>query len=201
MRLANFLLLPLCLFYLNSCAQEIPNREAQIGSALKAAPKVDREAATVLGYDANGKIVTLREGTNHMICLADNPNQPGFSVAAYHEDLEPFMARGRQLRAEGKDRAQIFEIREKEAREGTLRMPEKGATLHILSGKEASYDVATDQLNDATYRYVVYLPFATEMSTGLALEPAFPGAPWIMDPGTHKAHIMISPPNPAELEP
>ncbi|MEM6347502.1 MAG: hypothetical protein AAF927_26685 [Bacteroidota bacterium] len=201
MKFSTLLLLPFCLLYLTSCAQEIPNLEAQIGAALKAAPKADREGATVLGYDADGKVVTLREGTNHMICLADNPNQAGFSVAAYHKDLEPFMARGRELRAEGKDRAQIFDAREAEARAGTLKMPEKGATLHILSGKEATYEVATDQLSNATYRYVVYLPFATELSTGLSLEPAFPGSPWIMDPGTHKAHIMISPPNPAELEP
>jgi len=43
-------------------------------------------------------------------------------------------------------------------------------------------------------RYVIYIPFATAESTGLPLAPSAPGMPWIMDPGTHRAHIMINPP-------
>jgi len=41
---------------------------------------------------------------------------------------------------------------------------------------------------------VVYIPWATAASTGLPIKPAAPGMPWIMDPGTHRAHIMITPP-------
>ena len=40
--------------------------------------------------------------------------------------------------------------------------------------------------------YVVYIPFATAESTGLSATPA-PGTPWIMFPGTPKAHIMFVP--------
>src|SRR5688500_13898844 len=83
-------------------AAEIPSPEWQIKTAVLAAPKADREAATVLGYDASGAVVTLRQGTNSFICLADDPKGRGFSVACYHKDLEPFMARGRALAAQGK---------------------------------------------------------------------------------------------------
>ncbi|MDX1629581.1 MAG: hypothetical protein R3345_12830, partial [Fulvivirga sp.] len=112
-----------------SCEAQIPNKEAQINAAVQAAPEDKRAEATVLGYNDKGELVEIRAGSNELICLADDPNKDGFNVVCYHKDLEPFMARGRALRAEGKDRGEIFKIREKEAREGNLKMPEKPATL------------------------------------------------------------------------
>jgi hypothetical protein len=44
--------------------------EEQIASAVLAAPEERRAEAAVLGYDAQGKLVTLRKGTNDLICLA-----------------------------------------------------------------------------------------------------------------------------------
>ena len=38
------------------------------------------------------------------------------------------------------------------------------------------------------------VPFATAESTGLATKPIAGGTPWLMNPGTGGAHIMISPP-------
>ena len=175
-------------------AQNIPSQEIQIASAILAAPDEDRQAATVKGYDQNGKLIVLKKGTNKLICLADNPNQEGFNAACYHEDLEIFMARGRELKAQGKDRGQIFQMREEEAKAGKLKMPDHPSALHILSGSDGKYNSATGKVENATLRYVVYIPWATAESTGLPIRPLVPGGPWIMDPGTHRAHIMISPP-------
>lgn len=188
------LFLSLLVFTINCNSQEIPNKDEQISSAVMAAPEEYRADAAVLGYNANGTVVTLREGSNNQICLGDNPNQEGFSVACYHKDLEAFMARGRELKKEGKNRSEIFDIREKEAKAGGLQMPTKATTLHILSGPEAKFNPETGQVENATLRYVVYIPWATAESSGLPIRPLVPGGPWIMDPGTHKAHIMISPP-------
>ena len=44
-----------------------------------------------------------------MICIADDPNQPGFSVACYFKELDAFMQRGRELRKQGMNDQQIFE--------------------------------------------------------------------------------------------
>lgn len=194
MRKENVLFFVLTLFCLNSCAQEIPNKIDQIGAAVMAAPEDSRAGAAVLGYDSKGNMVNLRKGTNELICLTDDPNKPGFSVACYHKDLEPFMARGRALRKEGKSSSDIFDIREAEAKSGKLKMPDHPATLHVLSGPDGKYDSATGEVTGANYRYVVYIPFATAESTGLPVKPTVPGGPWIMNPGTHRAHIMISPP-------
>jgi hypothetical protein len=175
-------------------SQDIPPKADQIAAALMAAPEEYREEATVLGYSPDGKLVTLRTGTNSMICLGDDPQKPGFSAAAYHKDLEPFMARGRELRAEGKTNKEVFKIREEEVKSGRLKMPEKGATLRILFGPEGRYDPESKTVVNAIYRNVVYLPWATAETTGLPTSPDSLGGPWLMDAGTHRAHIMINPP-------
>ncbi len=175
--------------------QPIYNDEDLIATAVLAAPVASRENCTVIGYNMKGEFVTFKEGTNEFICLADDPKKKGFNAACYHKDLEPFMARGRALKAEGKSATEIFDIREAEAKAGTLDMGKQGSTLHILYGPEASYDPASGTVKDAIYRYVVYIPFATAESTGLPEQPIAPNHPWIMNPGTHRAHIMISPVN------
>lgn len=178
----------------SSVAQRVPATDVQIKLALMAAPDESRNDAQVYGYDKAGDFKILRAGKNNLICLADDPNQKGFNVSCYHKDLEPFMARGRDLKTEGKNFEQVFAIREKEARSGKLKMPVNPSTLYVLSTEDDKYNPVSGEVKDTYLRYVVYIPYATAESTGLPLKPTLPGMPWIMDPGTHRAHIMISPP-------
>jgi len=184
----NFLIALIPFLYLSACAQ-YPNLEWQIRTAVLACPEEFREQSTVLGYQESGLLEVLRSGTNHMICLADDPKTDGFSVSAYHSDLEPFMKRGRQLKEEGLDFKTIFDIRASEATSGSLKMPSR-AILYVLDGK---INEQTKEIENTYLRYVIYIPFATPESTGLPTRPSTPSEPWIMDPGTHRAHIMISP--------
>ncbi|MEY2881546.1 MAG: hypothetical protein RLZZ15_3926 [Verrucomicrobiota bacterium] len=192
MKTRPLLLAALLAFYGAARAAEIPSADWQIKTALLAAPEVNRAAATVLGYDPSGKLVTLRAGTNAFICLADDPNQAGFSVACYHKDLEPFMARGRELKAEGKKPAEITKVREEDVKSGKIKMPDRGV-LNVTSGK---VNATTGEVADLYTRYVVYIPYATPETTGIPLAPVSAGGPWLMDAGTHRAHIMIDPPRP-----
>src|SRR3954469_16223171 len=139
----KLLLVLLCVLPLTHAA-EIPPADWQIKTALLAAPAAEREGATVLGYDPNGAVVTLRKGTNNFICLADDPKQKGFSVACYHKDLEPFMARGRALAAQGKNATEIFKVREEEVKAGKLPMPDK-SILNVTTGK---LDAATGEVSE-----------------------------------------------------
>lgn len=170
----------------------IDTDEALIATALMAAPEASRSGCKVIGYNMAGEFGTLREGDNEFIVLVDNPNQDGFNAACYHKDLEPFMARGRALRAEGKGNQDVFDIREEEMKSGLLNIV-PGSTLHIYYGPNSTYDPETSKVEGAKLRYVVYLPFATAESTGLPEAPPASNHPWIMNPGTHRAHIMISP--------
>lgn len=171
-------------------SQEIPPKDWQIKTALMAVPKDYQEGAKVYGYDSEGNFITLKEGNNDYIALADNPNDDKFSTAAYHKELDEFMARGRQLRSEGKGGKEIFDIRETEVKSGKLKMPDK-ATLCVFTGE---INADTKEIENPYVRYVFYIPFATGESTGLPTTPTPPGHAWIMDPGTHRAHIMITPP-------
>lgn len=173
----------------------INSDEALVATAIMAAPEESRAECTVIGFNAAGEFVTLKEGTNEFICLADDLNKEGFSAACYHKSLDPFMARGRELKKEGKSRQEIFDIREAEVKSGELKMGEPGTTLHLYFGETTDYDPKTSLVDGAIYRYVVYIPWATSESTGLPERPMAPNHPWIMNPGTHKAHIMISPVN------
>jgi hypothetical protein len=173
-----------------SFALDVATPADQIASAILAAPKERRGAATVLGYNAKGEVVTLRKGTNDLVCLAHNPADKEFSVACYHKDLEPFMARGRELAAQGVTGKQRHEMRAKEVQEGKVPMPREARMLYVLSG--SGYDAAKGQLIYSYLRWVFYTPFATPESTGLTTTAG--PAPWLMYPGTAGAHIMINPP-------
>lgn len=167
--------------------------ESQIAAAVQAAPEDRRSGAAVLGYDASGAPVTLRPGTNDIVCIADDPKEAGVSVACYHKDLEPFMARGRDLLAKGIKGKEREETRWAEIKSGAIAMPREPRTLHVLTG--SGFDPATGTIADAYLRWVIYTPFATPETTGLPIRPV-PGGPWLMFPGTPTAHIMISPPRP-----
>lgn len=173
---------------------EILPTEIQIKTATLAAPEEDRNGAMVYGYDESGKMIVLRKGTNNLVCLADDPSRKGISVSCYSKKLDPFMARGRELQAEGKEMMEIRETRRQEAEAGSLELPDSPSMTYILSGDEENYNKKTGELKDWHMRYVIYMPYATTEETGLPDKPHLPGMPWLMDPGTHRAHIMITPP-------
>lgn len=166
----------------------------QVALAVLPLPQSLRAGATVLGYDAAGKLVTLRAGKGTMICLASDPKiQATFHVACYQNSMEPFMARGRALRAAGANDAKVDTVRFAEARSGKLRVPKQAAALWTLTGPWSGVDIAAATLTSAVRPlYEVYMPYATTATTGIPDQPTRNG-PWLMDPGTPKAHIMFAP--------
>lgn len=176
-----------------SGAAEPADFGTQLAAAIQAAPEDRRDGARVLGWTADGRVVELRAGSNDLVCLAARPGEAQWSVACYHESLEPFMARGRELLAQGIEGQERIDIREREIAEGKLPMPREPRTLYVLHG--SGFDAATGEVSDAYLRWVIYTPYATPESTGLTTRPV-PGAPWLMFPGTAGAHIMINPPRP-----
>ena len=176
----------------SSFSQNIPPAETQIKIALLAAPEESKDKAMIYGYSPKGDFIVLRKGENELVCLADDPAQDKINVSCYHKSLEPFMARGRELKKEGKTFQEIFEIREAEVKSGKLKMNTAPANLVVFTADK--YDEQTGQVTNGYSRSVVYIPYATPESTGLPAKPGAPGMPWIMNPGTHRAHIMIDPP-------
>ncbi|MEO7795338.1 MAG: hypothetical protein ABIV06_11255, partial [Thermoanaerobaculia bacterium] len=138
-------------------AASLPPAVVQIAAAVQAAPEDRRAGATVLGYtspEPASLAVILRQGNNDLFCLADRPGDDKFSVACYHQSLEPFMKRGRELEAQGVTGDERMKRRWQEADAGTLAMPKTPATLYVLTGK--GFDAAAGKVIDSYLRYVVY---------------------------------------------
>src|SRR5262245_45688678 len=138
-------LLPLFYISVLSAAETAPPA-VQIAAAIQAAPAELREGAAVLGYNAKGELVNLREGKNDMICLATDPTKTAFSVACYHKDLEPFMARGRELLAQKLSNKERNDIRFKEIETGKLPMSREARALYVLTG--TGFDAATSKVTN-----------------------------------------------------
>lgn len=164
--------------------------EVQVRLAVQGLPQEFQASATVLGYRTlGGDLVELRRGAGAYVCLADDPTDARFHAPCYQKDLEPFMRRGREIRAAGQgDR--VDEIRYAEVEAGTLSMPEV-ASLYAMNARPGDWDPATGEIRASSKTLVIYIPYATSESTGLSLEPKT-GEPWLMSPGTPKAHIMFT---------
>ena len=72
---------PMLFFASIAAAADIPSPQVQIAGAVLGAPAELREGAAVLGYDAQGARVWVREGKNELICLATDPAKTAFNVA------------------------------------------------------------------------------------------------------------------------
>lgn len=165
--------------------------DLQIAEAVSPLPEAMRSGATVLGYDGSGGLAVLRAGDGAMRCLADDPTDDRWHVACYHGSLEPFMARGRELRARGMEREELERIREEEIESGALPFPDHPAALYSLTGDPGSFDPETGRAPEARALHVLYVPYATPEGTGLTVEPSR-DRPWLMAPGRPWAHVMNS---------
>jgi hypothetical protein len=172
-------------------AQTLPAEAEQIAAAVLALPAALRDAAGVMGYRTAGRLEVLRVARNGMQCLADDPSDDRFHVACYASSLEPFMARGRALRAAGTSGTQVDTVRFAEVRRGKLRMPTAPASLYSLTGPKDDFNPATGAAPRSKPLFVLYMPNATRESTGINTTPSGAG-PWLMYPGTPKAHLMLS---------
>jgi hypothetical protein len=168
----------------------LPPADEQVAAAVLPLPNDLRGGAKVLGYRTAGHLEQLRDGTNGMICLALYVVRTDFHVACYHSDLEPFMARGRELRAQGVTGNAVDSVRFAEISSGKLKMPPHGA-LYSLTGPKSTWDATSRTVKGARPLAVVYMPFVTTQNSGVTSVPSQSGTPWLMFPGTAKAHIMI----------
>ena len=168
--------------------------DVQTKIALLAAPENVRGDAKVLGYNEKGELTELKKGSSNFICLAPDYKMPNyFASYCYPNSLDPLMARGRELIKEGK-RNQRNDIRSKEFEEGKFTMPKEPTTMYGYWGTLDQLDQTTGEMADAKRRYVIYVSGAKAADLGLSNQPNNIGMPWLMDEGTYKAHIMITPP-------
>jgi len=176
----------------STAAAQVQSPAWQIAAAVLPLPDSMRAGAEVLGYKAaGGPLVQLRAGTNDMICLTDDPTIEGYAANCYHKSLAAFMLRGRELRAAGiTKKSAVDSARLAEINAGTITMPAKAAALYSLYADSLNFDPETGRPKGARTLISLYIPYATEESTGISLQPAM-DRPWLMYPGKPWAHLMI----------
>ena len=158
---------------------ETDDRARMIEGALLAAPQSIRDGATVVFDAPHVPRVMLRQGSNDFICSA-NVAKTGFLSYCYPKTLDPFWIRNEMLAADGKSGVEIGDALATDARSGKLNLV-VGATTYEMGG--ASQDSALPHM-------IVFLPNATEASTGLSTRLDYTH-PWLMWAGTPVAHVMI----------
>lgn len=175
-------------------ADQAKSADRQVAEAVLAAPPSKRAGAGVLGYEGDGELAALREGSNELLCLADDPSDDRFKVSCYHRELEPFMARGRELRDRGLEGEAVDSVRFAEVEGGSLPYPDHPAALFTVAAPTAPAAPSDGELPAESQRLtVLYVPGATAEQLGLPAEPSG-GLPWLMEQGRLDAHVMISSP-------
>jgi hypothetical protein len=154
------------------------NNAAKIATALSAAPPAIAAAATVVDFDATGKEVVLKQGTNGWVCLPSQPSRGMFVNNAICFD-QNF---GTMLKAmlSGKPPADV-----------------KGVGYsYMLSndwweGNTAPTDTVKTDMNEWHHtgnHVMIYYPDKS-MLAGLPTHPSTTG-PYVMWPNTPYAHVM-----------
>jgi len=166
------------------CFSQIKSPEIQIEESIRALPDSMRENATVIGYDQEGERVVLKNGTNDMICWADNPGpdspKGAIYVVCFPKSLESYMNRLRDLKVKGMSNEEAYAKVAVEIKEGSIKMPSV-AVRYTLRGHSAE---------GALPLTVIHIPFCTQESTGFS-EKIDNFRPWLMWGGTAHAHIMV----------
>ena len=68
-----------------------PSDPELIASAMAAAPPAISKAAAIVAMTADGKMRTLREGTNAFTCMADTPETPGPDPMCWDKSSDGWM--------------------------------------------------------------------------------------------------------------
>jgi hypothetical protein len=157
--------------------------QADVDTALMAAPPNQRDQATVVKWKPDFTYDTLRKGTNRLVCYDRSgfPQQQPFSVQCTSIANLDRVAQNLKAEAAG-DRKKSEAILAEAEKNGTRVKPEFGSTWYTVAGP------SKDQARP--HHVMIAVPGATTQSMGLPDNPKLGGA-WIMNAGTSTAHIMV----------
>ncbi len=178
----------------------VPAPTDQIAAAVLPLPEALRAGATVRGYDAKLSRVTLREGTNNMVCNGDRPGDAEFDVRCYERQFQAVIDRRRELSGAGalSDADARFEA---EIKNGGLKLPGHPTAGYRMLGPIAAYDARRQTWTAAIERWQsVHFPYETAADIGLPTEREGT-TPYVMSSGTWWSHVMIEHTPPRDRSP
>ena len=160
--------------------------QADVDKALVASPPSLKDQATVIKWNLEDyTYVTLRKGTNHLVCYDRSgfPLHPAFSVQCTSLANLDRVAQNLEAESTGDSEKSEALLNGWEAA-GTRVAPEYGSMWYNENGADAE--------SADPHHLMIAVPGATKESTGLPeSRRESNGGAWIMRAGTLTAHIMI----------
>ena len=155
--------------------------QADVDTALFAAPANLKDQATVIKWKPDFTYDTLRKGTNRLVCYDRSgfPQQQPFSIECTSIANLDRAAQNLKFEAAG-DKGKTQALLDAAEKDGTRAKPEFGSVWYHQTG--ADKDRARPHMTIA-------VPGATTQSIGLPDNPR-QGGVWIMNAGTTTAHLM-----------
>ena len=172
---------------------EVPPPSQQIAAAVLPLPEPLRAQATVLGYSSDLALITLRAGTNGMVCTATRPGDQDFDVRCYHESFMPIVRRLRDLHGQGLSQKEISRVVDAEIQSKKLPLPVAPAAGYRMLGPISAYSPATNSVGPEIESWQsIHFPYKTAAEIGLPEEGKVPRSfPYVMGSGTFWSHVMI----------
>src|SRR6478672_950643 len=167
-----------------------PQSTAQlISSALTPLPAQLRNGATVVHFvPSPPHMETVRQGSNGITCIADNPVDDRLETMCYRDSFLPVLYRGFEV-----GEAQV----EAEIKSGKLQLSRDPTAGYRCSGPIAGYDAATGK-TDSTIEcwQSIHNPYRTAAEIGVPDESELPedqqkDIPYVMSGGTYWSHVML----------
>jgi hypothetical protein len=158
--------------------------QADVDTALIAAPTSLRDQATVIKWKRDFTYDTLRKGTNRLVCYDRSgfPLQQPFSIQCTSIANLAREAQNQKAEASG-DRAKSEAMLNAMEKDGTRVKPEYGSMWYSVTGPDREHARPESHITIA-------VPGATTQTTGLP-DNGKEGGAWLMNAGTSKAHIMV----------
>ncbi len=156
--------------------------QADVDTALLAAPANLKDQATVVKWKPDQTYTTLRKGTNKLVCYDRSgfPLQQAFSIECTNLGNLDRVAQNMKIEALG-DRAKAQAAFDEAEKNGTRVKPEFGSVFYHIQGPDK---------DRARNHMTIAVPGATMATLGLP-ENGRGGGVWIMNAGTTTAHIMV----------
>jgi len=158
--------------------------QADVDTALAAAPGSLKDQATVIKWKKDFTYTTLRKGTNKLVCYdrSGYPLQQPFAVQC--TSLGNLEREAQNLKAEASgDRQKSEAMLDEMEKKGTRAKPQYGSLWYAVAGPDREHARPESHITIA-------VPFATAQALGLPDSRTSDGA-WLMNGGTMKAHIMV----------
>lgn len=150
-----------------------------------------RAGATLVGINANKQRVTLRGGSNGVVCTIWVPGEDSFDVRCYQQSFMPVIderwkhdAAGASYRAMRHDLDSAIAVK-------AIVLPDHPTAGYRMLGPARAFDAKRGRVTNEIEQWEsIHIPYRTGVEMGLPSEEQG-GSFFVMSPGTYWAHVMI----------